>query len=73
MAKVSEREQYRQQYPATEKWLHQCLICQTTGYKPEMPKQISIGVLAQNIQKLYSELKLNGLGLCYDCAQHYKK
>jgi len=71
MAKA-DKEQYRKQYPQCEKWLQQCLICQTEGYKPEMPKQIGIGLLAQNVRKYYDELPLNEIGLCEACARCYK-
>ena len=67
MRKTTEKEQYRKQYPQCEKWLQQCLICQTVGYKPEMPEQIGEGLLSQTIRKLYNELELNEIGLCEVC------
>ena len=72
MPKSGEKEQYRQQYPGSEKWLQQCLICQTIGYKPEMPEKVGVGFLAQNIRMFYPKLLLNELGLCEDCERHYK-
>jgi len=73
MRKLNEKEQYRQQYPQCEKWLQQCIICQTVGYKPEMPTQVGVGRLSQNIRKLYDKLPLNEFGLCEICAEHYNK
>ena len=73
MGKLSEKEQYRKQYPQCEKWLQQCLICQTVGYKPEMPNQIGYGMLSQNIQKLYNKLVLNEIGLCETCERFSQK
>ena len=72
MTKLCDKELYRKQYPECKKWLQQCVICQTEGYKPKMPNQIGIGRLSQNIRKLYSELALNEIGLCEACAENYK-
>jgi len=72
MTKLSDKELYRKQYPECNKWMQQCIICQTEGYKPEMPNQIGIGYLSQNIRKLYNKLALNEIGLCEACAENYK-
>ena len=69
MGKISEKEQYRKQYPQCKKWLQQCVICQTVGYKPDIPEQIGDGMLSQNIRKLYRKLKLNEIGLCETCEK----
>ena len=51
MTKLSDKELYRKQYPECNKWVQQCIISQTEGYKPEMPNQIGMGRLSQNIKK----------------------
>ena len=66
------KELYRKQYPECNKWVQQCIICQTEGYKPEMPNQIGIGRLSQNIRKFYRELALDEIGLCEACVENYK-
>lgn len=73
MPKAGEKEEYRRQHPRSEKWLQQCIICQTIGYKPDMPKTIGIGLLADNIRKLYIELELNKYQMCNECSRNFDK
>ena len=67
-----DKEIYSKQYPEMEKWLNECMVCHTFGYKPNLPEQIHPGVLAENIRKLYNVLKLNQIGICEDCSKHWK-
>jgi hypothetical protein len=73
MPKAGEKEESRRQHPRSEKWLQQCIICQTIGYKPDMPKTIGIGLLAENIRKLYIELELNISYMCNECSRNFDK
>ena len=59
-------------YPRVNKWLQQCIICQTEGYKPDMPEDIYPGVLAHNIRALWFSLAVDALGVCEDCGEHLK-
>jgi hypothetical protein len=44
-------EKYLKQYPETQKWINQCLICQGFGYKPEIPDELFPGnQLAHNLR-----------------------
>ena len=65
-----DKDAYLKQYPNAKKWLNECIICQTIGYKPEMPKDIYPGLLAQNIRKMFSPLFVNELSVCLECAKH---
>lgn len=62
------RELYLKQYPEIKRWLNQCIICQTVGYKPDLPNRIYAGVMAQNIRKYFSVLSVNELSICDECA-----
>jgi hypothetical protein len=70
MSKQKDLTQYLKQYPETKKWLNQCIVCQSIGYKPEMPEKIHPGYLAENIRKLLPALEVNELSICFACAQH---
>ena len=74
MFRVRDREDYNKTFhKRIERWLNKCVFCQTIGYKPDMPKQIGEGGLAQNIRAFYTELRLNEFGLCEMCAEHSEK
>jgi len=49
-------------------WLNQCVSCQQSGYKPELPDSLGPGVLAVYLRQYYQPLKLNERGLCDQCA-----
>jgi hypothetical protein len=69
MIRKEDAEGYIAQYPQTKKWLNQCIICQTVGYKPEMPQKIGIGIFAETIRSYFNELELNEMGICKECSQ----
>jgi len=58
-------EGYLRMYPQLNKWINQCVACQTNGYKPEMPESTKNGF--KNIRKFFNELPLKN-GLCESCA-----
>lgn len=67
MAK-NDRELYLKQYPEIRRWLNQCIICQTIGYKPDLPDNITPGMMAQNIRKYFTVLSVDELSICDECA-----
>ncbi|NCO64977.1 MAG: hypothetical protein GW809_09090 [Bacteroidetes bacterium] len=69
-SKIREKDQYANMYPKINKWLNECLICHSIGYKPEMPENIYPGRLAQNIRKQYPPLSVNEINVCEDCERH---
>lgn len=71
--RLSDKEEYKKQYPSTQKWLNVCIVCQTEGYKPELPQKIQPGILAENIRKYWYALEVNDIGICCDCAVHIKQ
>jgi hypothetical protein len=72
-SKSRDRETYLKQLPETKKWLNECLICHSTGYKPELPEKIYPGLMAENIRSLFSPLDVNALSICNDCAKHWNE
>jgi len=72
-SKSRDRATYHKQYPETGKWLNECLICHSIGYKPELPKNIFPGMLAENIRSLFNPLALDELSICDDCAKHWNE
>lgn len=71
MSKQKDVAQYLKQYPVAKRWLNQCIVCQSFGYKPEMPEKIHPGYLAENLRKLLSPLAVNELSICTFCALHW--
>jgi hypothetical protein len=63
-------ERYLRRYPALERWMNQCNICQTRGYKPELPAQIHRDptFADKNLRAFFSPLALDRLGRCEACA-----
>jgi hypothetical protein len=58
-------------YPEIRRWLNECMVCHSVGYKPEMPEKIYPGQMAENIRKFFSPLKVNDTPICDDCFCHW--
>ena len=72
-SKSRDRETYLRQLPETRKWLNECLICHSVGFKPDLPEKIYPGPMAKNIRSLFSPLSVNEFSLCEDCANHWNE
>ena len=72
-SKSRDREYYIKQLPETKKWLNECILCHSVGYKPELPDKIFPGLMAENILSLFSPLAVNEMNLCDDCEKHWIK
>ena len=70
MNRTKDKNLYLKSYPEINKWLNTCVVCQSTGYKPELPNSIPPGQLAQNIRKYWNELEVNDIGICVQCSAH---
>ena len=70
MSKGKDKDLYLKEYPEANKWLNQCIICQSVGYKPEMPEKITPGYLAENIRRFFPELTVNDINVCEQCEQN---
>lgn len=72
----NEGELYLQMYPKFEKWMNQCIICQSKGYKPEFNNYTGNadgwGAGSKNIRHYFSELSVNELGYCEQCQKIIK-
>ncbi len=69
-SKSRDKDSYLKQYPEAKRWLNQCIVCQSLGYKPEMPDKITPGYLAENLRSFLPELAVNDLSVCEQCQQH---
>jgi len=70
MSKGKDKDLYIKENPEAKKWLTQCIICQSVGYKPEMPEKITPGYLAENIRLLVPPLAVNDINVCEQCSQN---
>jgi hypothetical protein len=63
-------EQYLRDYPALERWMNQCILCQARGYKPELPEMIGKEptFADQNLRSFFKPLPVDALGRCEVCA-----
>ena len=68
-----DNENYIKKYPEMRKWINECMICHTFGYKPNLPEDIYPGVLAQNIRKIFNQMEVNEISICKDCEKHWNK
>lgn len=71
MSRRADKEQYLNDYPEIRRWLNECLVCHSVGYKPELPVKIYPGQMAENIRKFYSPLVVNEISICDDCDRHW--
>ncbi|RTQ47909.1 hypothetical protein EJV47_18510 [Hymenobacter gummosus] len=68
-----EAELYLRMYPALQRWLNQCVICQAQGYRPDMPAQIYPGGAAHNLRRLFRPLALDELQMCATCRAAFER
>ncbi|MGN1030485.1 MAG: hypothetical protein ACI4PQ_02670 [Butyricicoccaceae bacterium] len=68
-----EAEAYISQYPELKKWINECMVCHTKGYRPDMPEQVggASSIAAHHIKKLFRPLALNEAGICPQCARFF--
>jgi hypothetical protein len=74
MGFYGDAELYLKTYPKLNKWINECCICHSKGYKPDMPEHIGgeYSVAANNIRRLFKPLELNDDGVCLQCSRHLK-
>jgi hypothetical protein len=70
-SKSRDKETYLRQLPETRKWLNECVVCRTVGFKPELPEKIFPGFMAENIRSLFTSLAVNELNICEQCERHW--
>ena len=70
-SKNRDKELYMKQYPKAVKWINQCIICGSVGYKPELPETIHPGVLAENLRAFFPPLRVDALSMCESCAKNW--
>jgi len=75
MRHKQDAEQYLRMYPELNKWLNECPICHSKGYKPDMPEHISRegSAAAMNLRKYFRPLAVNTDGICEQCARYWNK
>ena len=72
-SKSKDQKTYVKQLPEIKKWLNQCVICGSIGYKPELPDKIYPGLLAETIREVFAPLAVNDISMCEQCARHWDK
>jgi hypothetical protein len=62
-------------YPGLLKWINECPICHSKGYKVDMPEHIGgeYSVAANNIRKYFKPLEVDDDGFCLQCSRVYNK
>lgn len=50
--------------PRTRKWLVQCVICQTIGYRADAPEKF---FSRDRVVKYFQPMSLDSSGICEDC------
>lgn len=70
----NEAEEYLEQFLKTKKWINECIICHSKGYKPDMPEYIirEESFFAYSIRHYFQPLTINDLGICLQCAKYLK-
>jgi hypothetical protein len=68
-------ESYLTAYPKLRKWINECIMCHTKGYKPNMPKDLHPwgSAAAKNLRSYLKPLELNEDGLCESCSHILRK
>ena len=67
-----ESELYLKMYPDLMKWINECPLCHTKGYKPEMPEHIGseYSFAGKNLRKLFNPLEVDDHGYCLQCSRY---
>ena len=69
--------EYIKAYPKLKKWINQCIICGSVGYKPELPEILTSNFGngeyptfgAYNIRRYFQPLAVNEFGICEECQK----
>lgn len=69
MKHKKDSELYLKMYPGLLKWINECPICHSKGYKIEMPEHIA----AYNIRKYFKPLEMDENGFCLQCSKVYNQ
>ncbi len=68
---------YIRQFPKLKKWMNTCICCGSTGYNPDLPKELTANwgqgeyttASARYIRKYFRPMKVNELGMCEICEK----
>lgn len=67
MSKSEEKDpEWHLDEPRTRKWMVQCVICKTIGYRADAPKQF-FG--RYHLVKHFKQMNLDATGVCEDCQR----
>ena len=69
--KINDGDLYLQQFPKLRKWINECQICHSKGYRPDMPEHIANvdSFAGYFIRKYFKPLEVNELSICSQCAK----
>ena len=64
-------DSYLQMYTRLSKWMNECIVCQTKGYKPEMLEHIvgEHSIAANNLKRYFKPLAVDDVGICEQCVK----
>lgn len=64
-------ELYLKMYPDLLKWINECPVCHSNGYKPEMPDHIGgeDSFAGTNIRMYFKPLEVDENGFCMQCSK----
>ena len=68
---------YLTMYPdVAKRWINECIICHSQGYKPDLPDKIIDGseqaIMRNNLMRLFRPLSVNDISICEQCAKWMK-
>ena len=75
MSYKEDSEQYLKMYPGLQKWINECPVCHSKGYKPDMPEHIGgvDSVAAHNLRRYFRPLEVDSMGVCLQCAKYLER
>lgn len=76
MKKSNKGEEYLKKCPKLKKWINECSLCHSKGYKPSMPDKITNvegSLEVYYLKKYFKPLSINKDGLCPFCENKFRK
>ena len=75
MKNKRDSELYLKTYPGLQKWINECPVCHSKGYKPDMPEHIggADSVAVHNLKAYFRPLEVDNMGICLQCTKHFER
>lgn len=74
MKHKKDAELYLKTYSELRKWINECPVCHSKGYKQNMPEHIGNEdcVAAHYIRMYFQPLEVDEMGICLQCSKYLK-